>query len=313
MKLVEQNVRLIDYYDIYQRIEYATRVCYNSLDNMTEDSYKTFIPDKINAGHYSVLEHSNICLLWAFDDTEDVSYVYQWLNAVKGESNARVFITIPKDACSEVIILSGNVRGWRDFFEYNLEGSCIFNEGYKDMIQTKMYEEYPMFFLPKKTFPVGNLEFMSEDEAGEFDPIHKSFTFEITTNRAISHQLVRHRDFSFAQESQRYCNYSRPKHGEEIKAFLHKDFLDKNKDLAYSILEETEDAYFKVLENKTGQAQDARMLLPNAVATKIIITARIPQLDKFFALRCDNHAQKEIREIAFAMRDMVDEYIYKGK
>lgn len=313
MRLVEQSVKLLDNLDIYHRIEYATRVCYNSLDSMTEDSYKKFIPDKINVGHYSVLEHSNICLLWAFNDEEDISYVYQWLNAVKGESNSRVFITIPKDIDGEVIILSGNVRAWRDFFEYDLDGSYIFNEGYKDMLQTKIYEKYPMFFLPKKTYPIGTIEFMEEDEAGEFDPIHKSFTFEIITNRAISHQLVRHRDFSFSQESQRYCNYTRPKHGEEIKAFLHKDFLDKNKDLAYSILEETEDAYFKILEGNTGQAQDARMLLPNAVATKIVITARIPQLEKFFALRCDSHAQKEIREIAFAMRDIVNKYIYEGK
>lgn len=309
---MEQNVRLLDNLDIYHRIEYATRVCYNSLENMTEDSYKRFIPEKIGAGHYSVLEHSNICLKWKFEEEGDEVYAYQWLNSVKGESNARIFITIPKDSYDNIIILSGNVRGWMDFFNYDLRSGNIFNEGYKDALQEKLHEEYPMFFAPKKTSKIGIIELIDEDEAGWFDFIHKSFTFEIITNRAISHQLVRHRDFSFSQESQRYCNYSRPRHGEEIKVFLHKDFLDKNEDLTHTILKEAEDAYFKVLENKTGKPEDARMLLPNAVATKIVITARIPQLERFFALRCDDHAQKEIRELAFAMRNIVENYINKG-
>ena len=136
-------------------------------------------------------------------------------------------------------------------------------------------------------------------ESGHESPFeHVSFTFGIEgISRACSHQLVRHRMASFSQRSQRYCfedgfNYIEPDdmNDEEDKFF--KDFMRHSKEV-----------YSKLID-KGVKPEDARMVLPNACETKIIVTMNARELLHFFKLRCCKRAQKEIREVAFMMKNI---------
>ena len=136
-------------------------------------------------------------------------------------------------------------------------------------------------------------------ESGHESPFeHVSFTFGIGgISRACSHQLVRHRMASFSQRSQRYCfedgfNYIEPEdmNDEEDKFF--RDFMRHSKEV-----------YSKLIE-KGVKPEDARMVLPNACETKIIVTMNARELLHFFKLRCCKRAQKEIREVAFMMKNI---------
>lgn len=130
---------------------------------------------------------------------------------------------------------------------------------------------------------------------------HISFTFAIEgISRACSHQFVRHRFFSFTQQSQRYVKLNEP-------VFIIPQSVKENPE-ALKIFEEAlefiKEAYQKLLSLKIPE-EDARFILPNATETKIVATANARELMHFFKLRLDVHAQWEIRELASEMFKIV--------
>lgn len=133
---------------------------------------------------------------------------------------------------------------------------------------------------------------------------HASFTFGVEgVSRALLAQLTRHRIASFSVQSQRYVKF---KSGVE---FIVPDTIKKDKALFEkynNYLKITENLYKEYLDSGIP-AEDARYILPNASATKIIITMNARELRHFFSLRCCNRAQWEIRELACHMLKLVKE------
>jgi len=126
---------------------------------------------------------------------------------------------------------------------------------------------------------------------------HTSFTFAISNvSRSLTHQLVRHRIASYAQQSQRYVNLEEPN-------YVVPPTIEKEKKLKKAY-DETMDVIWKQY-NKLLQmdipAEDSRYVLPNAACTNIIVTMNARSLLNFFELRCCLHAQWEIRKLANKM------------
>jgi len=126
---------------------------------------------------------------------------------------------------------------------------------------------------------------------------HACFTFAISdVSRSLTHQLVRHRIASYAQQSQRYVNLKEPN-------YVIPPSIEKNKDMKKAY-EQTMDTiwkeYNKLLELGIP-AEDARYVLPNAACTNIMVTMNARSLLNFFELRCCLHAQWEIRALANKM------------
>lgn len=142
---------------------------------------------------------------------------------------------------------------------------------------------------------------------------HASMTVVFTVDRGVSHELVRHRLASFAQESSRYCSYNKGKFGSEItviepcfyddisvydKAFIRagmdrenwsffKDRLfDKHLRYArwYRSCKEAEEAYMDMIE-KGASPEEARAVLPNSLKTDIVITANFREWRHILNLR----------------------------
>lgn len=163
---------------------------------------------------------------------------------------------------------------------------------------------------------------------------HVSFTFGIEgISRACSHQLVRHRIASYSQQSQRYVDGTKfdfvvpPEIADNEKAYdayikaleVEKTAYKQIRDaLAVGYINnETDNKYIgsdeEIIEkykseNKTKclsfikkANEDARFILPNAATTKIVCTFNTRSLQNFFAHRCCNRAQWEIREVAEQM------------
>jgi thymidylate synthase (FAD) len=126
---------------------------------------------------------------------------------------------------------------------------------------------------------------------------HASVTFEISgISRACSHQLVRHRIASYSQESQRYVEMSAPD-------FVVPPSVEENPQ-AMAVWDEfvaqVGDTYHRL--RKLGvRKEDARFVLPNAAATRIIVTMNFRSLRHLFSIRCDRAAQWEIRALALEM------------
>ncbi len=126
---------------------------------------------------------------------------------------------------------------------------------------------------------------------------HASVTFDITgISRACSHQLVRHRIASYSQESQRYVDMSAPE-------FVIPPSIAQSPEAEAvwnEILAQVSEAYRR-LRAFGVRKEDARFILPNATATRIIVTMNFRALRHFFDVRCEKAAQWEIRTLAQEM------------
>jgi thymidylate synthase (FAD) len=131
---------------------------------------------------------------------------------------------------------------------------------------------------------------------------HASFTFGIEgISRVTTHQLVRHRIASFSQQSQRYVS-----HKEEFTSIM-PDTIAENTEARqiFAFMSETVHKAYSQLIEMGIPAEDARYILPNATETKIIMTMNARELLHFFALRCCQRAQWEIREMSVEMLRLV--------
>ena len=137
---------------------------------------------------------------------------------------------------------------------------------------------------------------------------HSSLSVKFVVDRGVSHELVRHRIASFAQESTRYCNYSKDKFGNEITVIL-PCFFDTgmgllSNSLVYqewkSACECAEERYFNLL--KMGATpQEARTVLPNSLKTEITVTANYREWRNFFKLRTAEASHPQMREITIPL------------
>jgi thymidylate synthase (FAD) len=127
---------------------------------------------------------------------------------------------------------------------------------------------------------------------------HAAFTFGIEgISRACSHQLVRHRIASFSQQSQRYVSHESP-----FEAVVPPSIAAQPELVARFDAHLTEiHALYRDMLAAGIPAEDARFVLPNAAATKLVLTMNARELHHFFALRCCRRAQWEIRAMAREM------------
>ncbi len=140
---------------------------------------------------------------------------------------------------------------------------------------------------------------------------HSTLSVLFTCDRGISHELVRHRIASFAQESTRYVNYAKNKFGNEIAVIdlidgINLDTKMKNfdGDLIGEIytewlhaMEDAEKHYMNMIE-LGATPQIARSVLPNSTKTNITITANYREWRTFFKLRTAQDAHPQMREVA---------------
>ena len=143
---------------------------------------------------------------------------------------------------------------------------------------------------------------------------HSSLSIKFIVDRGVSHELVRHRIASFAQESTRYVNYSLDKFGNEINVIDIRDGINldnkmKNMD-ANTIeliinewllaMEDAEKHYMKMIE-LGATPQIARSVLPNSTKTEITVTANYREWRNFFKLRVPSTAHPSMREVTIPL------------
>jgi len=120
----------------------------------------------------------------------------------------------------------------------------------------------------------------------------------ITADRGLTHELVRHRLASYAQESTRYCNYGKDKFGSEITV-IKQHGIDEGTD-EYNAWREAmsnaEKSYLALL-GLGVKPEHARSVLPIGLKSEIVISANLREWRHIFKMRCDSHAHPIIRGI----------------
>jgi thymidylate synthase (FAD) len=141
--------------------------------------------------------------------------------------------------------------------------------------------------------------------------------FDITVkfihNRGFSHEMVRHRLCSFAQESTRYCNYSADKFGNEITVIspYWKSFEDhqlRSIGAWKEAMDNAQKSYFALI-NSGLQPQAARGVLPNDLKTEIVVKANLREWRAIFELRCAPAAHPDMRRVMIPLLRELQERI----
>ena len=137
---------------------------------------------------------------------------------------------------------------------------------------------------------------------------HVSISVKFITNRGVSHELVRHRLASYAQESTRYCNYLKNDFGSEITViepvYLAKGTRPYNNWFNACVLSEV--SYFDLL--KIGlTAQEAREVLNNSTKTEIVVTANLREWMTILKLRTSEQAHPQMRALMLPLLQELQE------
>ena len=132
---------------------------------------------------------------------------------------------------------------------------------------------------------------------------HSFLSVKFTVDRGVTHELVRHRLCSFAQESTRYCNYSGEKFGHDVWFVIPYFFAERHADdkpgqyiLWVEACRYAEEMYFALLD-KGATPQEARTVLPNSTAAEIVVSGNYREWRHILKLRTAKDAHPQMREV----------------
>lgn len=135
---------------------------------------------------------------------------------------------------------------------------------------------------------------------------HYGLTVRFVVDRGVSHEIVRHRIASYAQESTRYCSYDKAKFGQEITVVVPPNLTEEQLTTWTSACIDAESKYFKLLREGCT-AEIARGVLPTSLKTEIVVTMNLREWRHFFKLRAlgvTGRPHPQIKQVAYPL--MVD-------
>lgn len=289
-----------------QHIEKVGRTCYKSEDKITDDSAVKFVSGLVKRGHEAMIEHYRLVF----------KVGYFWYEQMMDDWETMLckpylqFTNMEISDDGEVrCLVSGNMRAWRDFVKGHVERSGYIPQYLHGIVRCyntffPEFQEYvPTIVQNDKLIPIDISELTYAERR-----VHQAVTVKFICDRGVSHEIVRHRTASFAQESTRYCNYGLDKFGNEITVV--RPSWCKEGMALYDVWRDgcilSEGAYFSLL-SEGATPQEARSVLCNSLKTEVIMTATLDCWDHFFSLRCAPDAQPDMREIAIMTRDLFRE------
>lgn len=287
MRLIKPSFEILDQQcgleGIYKQIEIAGRTCYKSEDKITEDSAKGFVDSMVKSGHGAMLEHGTVYL--------------------------RTPVTITGGMGSE-----NEFRPLDNKYRHN-KYSVVHKD--KDIFPDWLYVTTNYRVLIENGW-LNDLKYICEPT--EYH--EKRITVRFVCDRGVSHEFVRHRVFSFAQESTRYCNYSKSKFNNEITFIIpcwtdipegdygsrvypkivQRGWHDGVAQIFIDDCRYSEDGYFRLL-NEGWTPQQARVVLPNALKTELVMTGFVSDWKHFFELRDAASAHPQAQELAHPLHE----------
>lgn len=276
MKIIKPNAEYIETVSPLEKIELAGRTCYKSEANITPDSAIEFVKRMLKSSHLAMLEHGNIIISCS--------------KAVASNFVNEKYINV--SILGNDAIISGSFRAFVELFNRYVIKNNVSNYNI-NAVYTTIRAKYPdiIYFDYIPITIDDDIKIICDKDLDKYNnpaiyKKHKMHTIKFTCDRGVSHEFVRHRPASFAQESTRYCNYSKDKFGNEITVIepcFYEPGTEKY-DLWKNSCEASEKAYFSLLENEST-AQEARSVLPNSLKTEIVITANEEEWQHIVNLR----------------------------
>lgn len=320
-------------------MEWAGRVCYKRTGQFgTNPDYLFKI---IEREHFDVLEHGYYGGLFDVEPEIDINSFYYFAYTV---NRKHPFLRVDLHPAERKIGLYGNMRVWRDIYLDNFVDiwGLFSSTDMQEMILTlnnlapsvfprplwlnsqdannaiggRIRLEYSNLSIGLRGYdtfitPSGaNVTLLAKTPKVDFTGRYHA-TFQLNrVSRALTHQLVRHRLFSFSQESQRYVDGSN-------FGFIMPDVLPEHELLIRTVVDTASSVYRELRKSededpKTGKKarvlkEDARCVLLNGTTTNIVMSGEKEAYEHFVKLRSAPDAQKEIRDVAMVIGKILEE------
>lgn len=271
MKLINSSVDIINITDPFMKIEKVGRTCYKSTSEMTKETAKKFYKSLVARQHTAMLEHA-VFVFQVNNSLFQVLKFHKYFNhSIEELADG-----------SERYLISANLRAINESREEVLL-SVLARDIDPDLVYIPDIIRVIVEDNECKMVDIDSIPDIQEHAYKK----HKYLSFHFICDRGVTHEIVRHRPASYAQESTRYCNYSKEKFGNEItciKPANYDEWSDIVKFHFCQALENSEKDYFYML-SMGHTPQEARAVLQNALKTEIIMTANCEEFDHFFNLR----------------------------
>ena len=324
MKIVKPSFEILKEKDLTKKIEKVARLCYKSEDKITEGSDIKMINMLLERNHTAMLEHGVLTLnvdeeiYTELQDTVRSLYSVLDANANIMHRNYLIFTQRMNSVNKEIrYLITGNLRAWVETLTqvYDFNGLII-----PEIYLVLYYHTHGVIDFMKKYGIKDSKSYRNVCCVDDYKTLtsaermkHEHVTILFDVDRGVTHELVRMRECSFAQESTRYCNYSKGKFGKEITV-IKPCFFVKNQD-KYKIwkqaCESAENAYMQLLDCG-ALPQEARDVLPPSLKASIYMTANLDEWHHIFALRAcraTGPAHPQMEEVMIpALHKMQEEY-----
>lgn len=274
MKIVKPEAHYLgkvptDYEGTLKFIEAAGRTCYRSEDKITPGSAEKFVRKLIASEHLAMVEHSN--------------FVVRLDNPlVKVGHLAGKYINVHRD--DNYTFVGGNLTAWAQQEKNCLHYGTFF----------RPFVELWGYLFGEKDDSYGTC-FWEPCPFDEIPPELHRHTVRFVCDRGVSHELVRHRPCSFAQESTRYVDYG----GKDMEFVEPDGFEDWDKITKAWFIGACSDAedWYHTLRTYKKSPQQARAVLPNALRTEIVVTADASEWAHIKKLRTAPSAYPDMRRL----------------
>jgi thymidylate synthase (FAD) len=290
MQIVKPSVEWVPLEgDPLQVIERAGRSCYKSENKITDKSAEPFVKTILEKGHEAMIEFSNF-----------IFSIHQFGDRTSLIRHLKNHFTRISDW-----YISGNARAFRDLINNESLG-C---EPLRELAQRLTHINPILFdFGFGSTDRDSRFSIMQPDQLNGVERlVHEALCYRVICDRGISHEIVRHRVCSFAQESTRFCNYASGRFDNGISVIIpeeHLTFEQSERRKAYIRCGE------KLYESEIREgvkAQIARGILPTSLKTEITICTNLWGWGNFMFLRLAKDAHPQAREIATMIHDHMRE------
>jgi len=280
MKYIKPSFQEIKEENFFNKIGLVAHNCYQVENN---DNAELFVRKLMSYKHFAMIEHHRF--LFEVDKS-----LYDEINTLNNP-----FISLGKD--NDKYYISCSLRPLLENYKTNKSISKIVNLLDDQIIS--LFEDFNK--ENNKQGKLIDVETLKESNYNLYQKF-KYVSLKIITDRGVTHELVRHRIASYAQESTRYCNYGKNKYGNELTFIQPLNYEEYKQDYD-SIFSSIETEYIKMVNEYKMKAELARSILPNKLKASIIITASIEEYIKIFELRCALNAHPDMREIMLPIQD----------
>ena len=296
IQIVEPSAEIISGLSPAEKIEKAARTCYKSEKESTVAERDKFIYGLMKSKHFAMLEHAVFTFLLnkkAAKRLYGLPVLMKFVDVSKiiafGETRVLVSVNFRTLLEQSVLFYPLMLPVIEEFKDYPLvqkfirDSSNIYTE--KDKIPFDVFPKALRKWIAEADTDDIVLADLSKINGLNFLHISTNLfiTLKLVTDRGISHELVRHRIASYAQESSRYCDYNK-KGVQVIKPCSFDKFKESDKAVWFNAVQIAADSYENLIKEGL-RPQIARSVLPTCLKTEIVVTANVKEWFHILDLR----------------------------